>query len=325
MSAPRALDSASPAGRDEVPWTNALFDQPWWLDATAPGAWGEVLVREGDAVVARLPYVRKRRLGMTALTQPPLTQTLGPWVRLPDDAGYARRLTVEMELMERLIAGLPRFDRFQQQFSHRITNWLPFHWAGFSATVRYTYRIEDLTDLDAVLAGFRVNVRRFLRKAAGLVEVRDDLGLDRFLELNAATFRRRGMAVPVDEALVRRLDAACERRGRRRILFAVDARGRVHAAEYVVWDERASYALMSGLDSELRDSGAGTLLKWEAIRHAATVSEAFDFEGSVVPSIERFVRAFGGRQTPYLAVSKSGRRLRPLVAASELGRALAGR
>jgi hypothetical protein len=309
----------------EVPWSNALFDQPWWLDATAPGAWDEVVVREGGEVVARLPFARRRRLGMTALTQPPLTQTLGPWVRLPADAGHARRLTVEMELMERLIRGLPRFDRFQQQFSHRVTNWLPFHWAGFGATVRYTYRIEDLSDLDAVLAGARPNVRRFIRKAAGLVEVRDDLGLDRFLELNAATFRRRGMAVPFDEALVRRLDEACARRGRRRILFAVDAGGRVHAAEYVVWDARATYALMSGIDPGVRDSGAGTLLKWEAIRHAATVSAAFDFEGSIVPSIERFVRAFGGRQTPYLAVSKSGRRLRALEAAAELGRSLAGR
>jgi hypothetical protein len=325
VSAPRAPDGGAPQLGDEVPWSNALFDQPWWLDATAPGAWDEVVVRDGGTVVARLPYARRRRLGLTALTQPPLTQTLGPWVHVPGDAGYARRLTVEMELMERLIAGLPRFDRFQQQFSHLVTNWLPFHWAGFSATVRYTYRIEDLTDLDAVLAGFRGNVRRFMRKAAGLVEVRDDLGLDRFLELNAATFRRRGMAPPVDEALVRRLDAACARRGRRRILFAVDAGGRVHAAEYVVWDERATYALMSGLDPELRDSGAGSLLKWEAIRHAAAVSRAFDFEGSVVPSIERFVRAFGGRQTLYLAVSKSGRRLRPLEAARDLGRALAGR
>ena len=25
-----------------------------------------------------------------------------------------------------------------------MTNWLPFYWAGFEATVRYTYRLNDL-------------------------------------------------------------------------------------------------------------------------------------------------------------------------------------
>ena len=112
-----------------------------------------------------------------------------------------------------------------------------------------------------------------------------------------------------------RLDAACAERGARRILSAVDARGRTHAVLYVVWDDRTLYALINARDPELQAFGANTLLYWEAIRHAAEVSTVFDFEGSMIEPIEHFVRGFGGRQTPYFCVSKAGLKARSALAA----------
>lgn len=41
---------------------NTLFEQPWWLDAVAPGAWGAVEVSRDGRVVARLPSVTEKRL-----------------------------------------------------------------------------------------------------------------------------------------------------------------------------------------------------------------------------------------------------------------------
>nr|HPR68216.1 methicillin resistance protein [Kiritimatiellia bacterium] len=52
------------------------------------------------------------------------------------------------------------------------------------------------------------------------------------------------------------------------------------------------------------------LAVWEAIRHAKEAGlETFDFEGSVIPPIERFFRGFGGRLTPYYTVNKGWRPL----------------
>jgi hypothetical protein len=284
--------------------SNSLFDQPWWLDAVAPGSWDAVVVRSGGQVVARLPYTTTRRYGLTLLGQPPLTQFLGPWLA-PVAGKQAHRLEVEKDRMSALIAALPRFDRFQQSFSPRVSNWLPFYWAGFSATVRYTYRLDDLDDLDAVWAGFQENVRRQIRKAERQVEVRDDLGLATFVRLNEATFERRGQEVPYSAGLVRCLDEACAQRGVRKILFAVDSARRVHAAIYVVWDANSAYYLMGGRSDEFRTSGATSLLMWKAIQSAAGVTRAFDFEGSMIESIERFFRSFGATQTPFFHVGKS--------------------
>jgi hypothetical protein len=66
---------------------------------------------------------------------------------------------------------------------------------------------------------------------------------------------------------------------------------------------------MGGGHPELRSSGATSLCMWEAIRHAAKVTKSFNFEGSMIESVERFFRAFGAVQTPYFNISKTPSRL----------------
>src|SRR5882762_10808904 len=112
-----------------------LFQEPWWLDAVAPGEWDEVVVKRGGQVAARLPFVRKRKFGSVFLTQPRLTPSLGPWLRV-SSAKRTNRLAEEKELMQELIAALPHFDLFRQTFAPQVTNWLPFYWQGFSQTTR---------------------------------------------------------------------------------------------------------------------------------------------------------------------------------------------
>ena len=107
--------------------------------------------------------------------------------------------------------------------------------------------------------------------------------------------------------MLERVESACAPRGVRTMLFACDESGRVHAVAYMAWDERSAYYLMGGADPDLRTSGASSLLLWEAVMRARHVSAAFDFEVSMLRPVERFFRAFGGRQTPYLSVSRADR------------------
>lgn len=302
---------------DGIPWVNSVFEQPWWLEAVAPGQWDAVVVRHGDEVVARLPYTYRRRFGLRTIAQPPLTQTLGPWIA-PSVGKYTRKLETEKRLLGELIELLPPFDHFRMSFSPTLTNWLPFYWAGFQATIRYTYRIEDLTDLDRVQSEFQEHVRRGIRKAESMVEIDHDYPLEDLLRLDARTYARQPDRSPMSQELVRRLDAACAARGARRILGAVDAQGRTHAALFVAWDERTLYALINARDPEFQTFGSNTILYWEAIRLASTVARAFDFEGSMLEPIEHFFRGFGGRQTPYLSISKSGLKARSILGARSM-------
>lgn len=292
-----------------------LFSQAWWLDATAgEGAWDVALVEKGDTVVAAMPYVPRQRYGFTVLGQPALTQTLGPWLR-ETDGKSSSKLAQQKDLLQALIAQLPPFACFTQNWHWRMGNWLPFYWAGFQQTTRYTYILHALGDEATLWGGMRENIRTDIKKASNRFQlrVRDDLTLDDFLVLNRMTFARQNMALPYTEAFLHKLDQACVARQARKIFIAEDEQGRRHAGVYIVWDGNSAYYLMGGGDPELRNSGATSLCMWEAIKFAASVTKCFDFEGSMIEPVERYFRAFGAQQTPYFTVSKTSSRIMKVV------------
>lgn len=294
-----------------------LFSQAWWLDAVAGDNWEVALVEKGGEVVASMPYVTSKEYGFKLISQPALTQTQGPWLRRTN-AKYAKRLSREKDLMEALIDQLPEYDHFAQNWDYLQTNWLPFYWKGFSQTTRYTYRIEHLDNSDEIWAGLQQNVRTDIKKAANRenLKIRDDLPISDFYALNMMVFQRQGKSIPYSEAFVERIDEAAAAQECRKIFIAEDDQGRHHAAVYLVWDRNSAYYLMGGSNPELRNSGATSLCMWEAIKFASTVTDAFDFEGSMLEPVERFFRSFGAVQTPYHSISHTPSKL--LKAASTL-------
>lgn len=283
----------------------SLFSQAWWLDALAGEShWDVALIENGGQIVAAMPYVIRHRMGRVVLGHPPLTQTLGPWLRQMGGK-QATRLSRQKGLLQQLIDALPHYAHLSMDWHHSQTNWLPFYWAGFSQTTRYTYRLPDLSDEKKLWSGLRENIKTDIRKAQNRfdVRVRTDLGVNEFLKLSELTFARQSMDMPESPAVIDSLDDACQKRSARQIFIAEDAEGKRHAGVYIVWDSNSAYYLMGGGNPALRNSGATSLCMWEAIKFASTVTNSFDFEGSMIESIERFFRAFGAEQTPYFSIS----------------------
>ncbi len=282
-----------------------IFCQPWWLEAVSPGQWDVAVAMRGHEVAGVWPYAYRLRFGRYRLIEiPELTFYLGPWLR-PSMAKSARRLEVEKDVMTDLVEALPPFAVFHQWLHPSVTNWMPLYWKGFSQTTRYTYRLDDTSNKDALWAGLKENVRTDIKKAGKQLRVVEDTRADRFLVVQRATFLRQEMDLPFSEATFRRLDAECVARGARRILSAVDEQDRVHASAYLVSDDAYVYALLRATDPELRNSGAASLVMWASIDYASREQKAFDFAGSWVEPIERFVRAFGGQQVPFFELTKS--------------------
>ncbi|WP_220084852.1 GNAT family N-acetyltransferase [Halomonas sp. SL1] len=289
--------------------TIPLFSQAWWLDAVAGDDWDVVLATKGQQVIGALPFTIRKKWGFRLLTQPKLTQTLGPWVR-PTQKSYPKQLAYEKDVLGALADQLPTYDHYTQHWHCDRLNWLPFYWRGFEQTTRYTYRLAMLADKEKLWKGLQQNIRNDIRKAkerAG-VEVREGT-LDEFLDLNRMVFERQNRAVPYTREFVVGLDAAASAHNVRDCLVAVDPEGRLHAGAYIVRSGNTAYYLMGGSDPELRNSGATSLVLWEAICRQPASVEVFDFEGSMIEPIERFFRAFGAVQTPYFTVSKTNSNL----------------
>ncbi len=310
------------------------FQEPWWLDATAPGRWDAVQVERGGQLQAYLPFVIEESNGIRFLKQPLLTQSLGPWIS-ETGAGYTTTLSREMSLYKELIDGLPAHDVFRQQFATQVTNWLPFYWEGFEQTTRYTYTLDMRQDLEEIYRGMDKRNRRQLRHAQESLTAETSDDLEAFLQLNDKTFERQGLAVPYSHDLVFRLDEAAKAHARRWIVLARDKwTGEAHAGIYMLASGDRMYSLMSGADPAFRDQNGGIVARWKAIEtaHEAAVS-TLDFQGSMLKTIERRNRNYGSSQVPYFLVSRSNgvleayernRRIRraPLVAAWRLKEAI---
>jgi hypothetical protein len=292
--------------RSDIP----LFQQAWWLDACCGhDGWDVALSFSDGQIAGALPYIAKRRVGFTILTQPSLTQFLGPWIA-PATTKPGEQLGREKDIMGELLDQLPQYSYYSQGWSPTVTNWLPFYWAGFKQTLHYTYVISDLSDEQAIWANLQSNIRGYIRKAQKLsIRLQENPSLDAFIAVNDKTFARQGLATPYSSAYLRRVDQACAQRGQRRILLAEDAQGRVHAGAYLVWDQHKTYYLASGGDPDLRNSGAASYCLWQAIQFARTVSKSFDFEGSMMEPVERFFRGFGAQQVPYFRITRTPSRL----------------
>lgn len=288
-----------------------LFSSDWWLDAAAgPDNWDVVLVKENGTSVGAMPFAITRRFGMGVIAQPPLTPVLGPWIR-PSGETTSARLSNEHRIMESLIEQLPRFDHFRQTWNRTLSNWLPFYWNGFSQTTEYTYVIPALHDLDALWRGLDVSRRKHCKNGIERhkLRVREDLPLEVFLGLHRMSLEHRGVARSFSDECLRRIDAACVRRKRRKILVVVDETGRYCAGTYTVWDGNTAYALIKGADPNMRHTRAPSVCQWESIKFSATVAPQYDFLGNMNPSIEPYVRSFATRQTPVFTITKTPSRL----------------
>jgi GNAT acetyltransferase-like protein len=234
---------------------------------------------------------------------PKLTQLLGV-VLEPASAQSKSVLSRQMQILGVFARHLSKESIFWQGFHPSLQNWLPFYWNGFRQTSRVTYVLDDLHSLGAIWTGMHNNIRCEIKKAQKHGLVISSCDAECIFEAVAKTFCRQQLQMPYDRQYFSCLFDAAIRNNTGGGFAARDRQGRVHAAAFLVWDRKTAYYLAGGADPALRASGATSLLVWNLIEFAACRSLRFDFEGSVIQSVERFFRSFGARQIPYNEIRK---------------------
>lgn len=281
---------------DETQYANNLFSQPWWLNIVAPGKWREIVVKDkNENVLGRQVVVGKNNIYM-----PQLTQTLGLWIDPDISTDYGKC----KQLIQNIIEQIGRVNNVQISLDVQNPYILPYRWAGYVLEPKFTYRIDDLTDLDRLYAGFNKTAKKNIKYARNKVTLSDHVNVDELWCTLNKTFALQNRKNPLNKQLVYRLVEMCEKRHAGKYICAKDAAGNVHSCAYFVYDKKTCYYLLGASDAKFRSSGAQSLVIWEGIKFAATVSKSFDFEGSMVEGIENFFRQFNSKCVPYYEVRK---------------------
>lgn len=289
-----ALLDCSPQG--------AVFCRRWWLEASTLNPMVLGCFDASMRLVAGMPLYYRSILGRRLCMMPRITQTWG--VVMQPLTG--KRVTIaarELDILQLYAEHFKDTLLFVHRFHPSLQNWLPFYWRGFKQTARCTYTLDDLSDLQRIWDGFAPNVRSNIRKAENASLRVETCSIDTVFDMEVRTFGRQKKKLNSQRlAELQRLFNASESNDAGKCFAAVDGAGRIHAATFIVWDKNRTYYLAGGGDPELRNSGAQSLLVWHSIQFASQRSAVFDFCGSVIEPIERFVRSFGSKQYLYNSI-----------------------
>jgi len=297
----------------------SLHVQPWWLDAVCGGHdhWDVVLAFDaGGHLTGALPFFFTKKFGLSIIKMPPLTDynnLIINWEKQINTKPY-RRDAFEQRVIGELVAQLPSAAFYAQQFPPAFENWLPFYWAGYHQTTTYTYRLEDLSDLNKVWDNFKSSIRTNIRNAERQVRVETTDDVQAFYRMYSQSLNRRGVRLPFALDTLEKVDYALGEKEQRAIYIARGLKdGAPHAGLYVAWDQRTAYFLLWGIVPERKQSHAVQLLFWQAIQELSDRVEKIDFCGSIIPSMERMIRSFGGTRRPCFCIYKPGNKLFALL------------
>lgn len=282
-----------------------LFNRLDWLALFGEQMQALGLFTDGGELVGGLSLYTERRWGCRIYRRAPFTPTCGPFLAVKSSNPVA----VLEERRKALEAVADFIDRQRPALcmlplDRNVSDALPFFWRGFKVIPQYTYLLDLSVPLDQIQKNMSPDRRNDVSKARrdGLV-VRPARDAGEVRDLVLATFGRQEKSV--DRAS---LEAILGRYAQPSNSFAFVAcrDDRPISACFVVHDSRTAYYLMGGYRAADRHHGAGALTVMEAIRHSQELGlQTFDFEGSVIPPIERFFRGFGGRLAPYYTVNKA--------------------
>jgi hypothetical protein len=285
-----------------------IFSQPWWLDAVCGSEnWGVHVLEKSGQFLGAMPYYIESRNGYEIITKAHHSQNNGIIMSYLPNMKYVAKLDRQEEVINEMCNYIEKLgvDKYEQQYHYSFTNCLPFKWRGYNEMIRYTYVIDDTSDMEKIIADFKYIVRNQIKKAEKIVTIKEGMDIEKFYEINKLSYDRQNIDVPFSFKLLKRIEDACVVHDCRKILYSVDEEGNVHSVAYLVWDDESLYFLINGIDNEYMFSQSNSLLIRESIRVAHEHGKKFDFEGSVLQPIEHIFRGFGTEQKMYFRIYKT--------------------
>lgn len=274
-----------------------IYVQDWYLDAVSiDGEWEVILITKGSDIIASFPFFQKQKLGFRYVTMPIFVKWMGLYI-----VPKYQNIKTEQKILLKILPSLLKFDAFKQNFHPSLLNWSPLYWQGYQQTTFYTYQIDLSKSLEELYNDCNRNIQRNIKKAKAELNIKVDLLPEQFYEINKMSFDRQKTTMPYSLSLFLNHDKALHHQSKRKILYAQDQGGKIHAASYLIWDHNNCYYHLSGENPSFRKSGAGILLVWEAIRYAKEELnlKLFDFEGSMMLNIAHIRQQFGALPVGY--------------------------
>ncbi len=284
-----------------------IYSKPWWLDAVClPENWDVWICESNGTILAAMPYYFENRNGLKYITKAPLTQNNGIIFNYPENSKLVSKAIFEERVIElacEYIRSL-NLDVYEQQYQPSFTNWLPFFWNYYNAITRYTYVIDNTSNLEDVWSNISSKRRSVIKKGQRNSILSTTMTIDDFYREHEKIYFKQGLKCPFSYDLWERVATTCLEHNAGQISCRLTEDGNVAAVSFVAWDSHAVYKLMGGPMPDYAKLDAYSALTWDEIELANRLGLIYDFEGSVIKRISKSFREYGAEPKPYFRIRK---------------------
>ena len=284
----------------------SVFNSPAWLSIYGGGLKVYGIFDKGDTLIGIFNLYFDRVKGFSHLKNPPYSPTISLVFKNPS-SNIAKKHSFDKSIYKLIVDFVNGLGKTINTFTLPTTcnDMQPFIWNKYKVIPNYTYRfnLAGLT-ADEVFAKFSPERRNDIKKAVK-DEVECKLTHDYSIvkEMVQHTFDRKEKSLNgdlIDQILSKFANESNS------FSFVSYLNSKPIAASFIIYDQHMAYYLLGGYDPSNKHQGAGALAVQNAINHTLGLGiPVFDFEGSMLPEVEKYFRAFGGEMKTMYTINKA--------------------
>jgi hypothetical protein len=283
----------------------SVFNSQKWLNIYDDRVCINGIYNDNDDLIGSFFYYKAAKFGVNYIVNPPFTPNNGLLFINPSQ-NKSNQNTFDKSVLELVATFFESLNLILVLTSipTGFKDTQPFSWKKFSVHPKYTYQINLLQPENVLLENLTSEKRKSLNKAEkdGLsIRKQEDLTVVRDLILK--TFERQDKKTDTD--LINKILFGFADSSNSIAYVAYDGDKPI-ATSFCIYDKTTAYYILGGYDAANKHHGAGVSTMWACIMHSKSLGlSVFDFEGSMLPDVEKYFREFGGTMIPYFAMTKA--------------------
>lgn len=300
----KELNSNDSAYADLVK-TAGVFNSPKWLSIYDSNLKLFGLYNNDNKLFGTFFWYTESRMGIKRLRLPPYTPHCGLYFTNPAQNRSSIN-SFNKEVKEKLVEffEISKKNLLTLAFPTAIVDLQSFTWKGYKVIPNYTYQISLLKTPDEIFKDFDSKNRNLINKVEkenyNIQPLGDKKVLYDFLHQSLLAAKAN-----VHEPILKNIINEFITDNNSFTFCLKDSSGNISSAVLCLYDSKCCYYLLAGNNRNHIINGANNLLVYKSIIKAKELGcSVFDFEGSMIPGVEKFFRSFGGNLVPYYTVNK---------------------
>ncbi len=283
-----------------------VFNSSAWLSIYGSGLKVYGIFDKGDALVGIFNLYFDKIKIFSILKNPPFSPTISLVFKNPS-SNIAKKHSFDKSVYKLIVDFISGLSKTINTFTMPMgcTDMQPFIWDNYKAIPNYTYHLDiENTSADDIFKKFSPERRNDIKKAVkDGVECKLTQDYSIVKDMVQHTFNRKEKAL--NEDLVDHILSKFANDSNS-FAFVSYLNSKPIAASFIIYDQQIAHYLLGGYDPSNKHQGAGALAVQNAINHSLELGiPIFDFEGSMLPEVEKYFRAFGGEMKTMYSISKA--------------------